>query len=423
MKSTYDVKMPNVLEAMQKTVQNAAALVGAHYCEIALVDESGQLLVTQASWSAQDRKRAPGQFRWGEGLIGQVVARRTSLCVEAVKSWQQEISYADGIHFLRQTHPYGDAIQSVQPDPVTEEWLGGSLLCVPIQHGEIVLGVLIGENLEEGAFGAAQLQQMEIMADQAAMILMQAQRTEPPLKQLPQANFLSMITHELRSPLNSINGYLDLLLDKSTGELTDAQREYALRARSGSEQLYALLEDLFLISRADAGQLRLTREIVRLPDIISQATEELELTAADYDITLQIEVSNTLPPLYADAIRLQQVLRNLLSNALRFTPAGGHVQISATIEESQDETFAVTEDLPRVVALRVKDNGIGIAPEYQEQIFQRFFQVSAAGRSGGQGLGLAIVKMIVELHGGQVLVESQIGKGCTFTCLLPCLLT
>lgn len=246
------------------------------------------------------------------------------------------------------------------------------------------------------------------------------------------AKFLSMITHELRSPLNAINGYLDLALSDVGGELTPQHREFVQRARAGSEHLYALLEDLLLISRADSGQIHLQREIIALPDIIENAVEELELTAADNGIQMHVSIAPDLPRLYADALRLQQVIRNIVNNALHFTPSGGDVTITAVVDNltsvlSSSMAADPDEDEDeeqRMVMLQVRDTGCGIAPEFQELIFERFFQVpdEHARHAGGQGLGLAIVKMIVELHGGTVTLESAPGQGSTFTCLLPCLL-
>jgi PAS domain S-box-containing protein len=244
------------------------------------------------------------------------------------------------------------------------------------------------------------------------------------------ANFLSMITHELRSPLNAINGYLDLALEGIAGELNEQQHEFVRRARASSENLYALVEDLLLVSRADSGQVRLTREVTGLHEIVANAVEELELMASDNNIAVSVDVPSEFPPVYVDPVRLQQVLRNLISNALRFTPAGGSVKITASavrkerererVEGAEDEEAASI----RVLKLEVSDTGIGIAPEQQQRVFERFYQVSSSGgRTGGQGLGLAIVKMIVELHGGDVLVSSEPGKGSTFTCLIPCLLS
>lgn len=242
------------------------------------------------------------------------------------------------------------------------------------------------------------------------------------------AHFLSMITHELRSPINAINGYLDLALTDIAGELNDQQREFIERARAGSEHLYALVEDLLLVSRADSGQLRLNRDVISLHEVIASAVEELELTARDNVITVNIAIAGDIPPIYADPVRLQQVLRNLLSNALHFTPSGGRVTIAARIINSargKQATTGSTGEDQRLVEVQVSDTGCGIAPEHQQRIFERFYQIPLAnsGRSSGQGLGLAIVKMIVELHGGQVSVTSVPGKGSTFSFTLPCLLS
>jgi signal transduction histidine kinase len=236
------------------------------------------------------------------------------------------------------------------------------------------------------------------------------------------ANFLSMVAHELRSPINTINGYLDLTLEGIAGELTEQQHEFVQRARAGSEHLYALVEDLLLISRADAGQLHLNRALIHLPEVIENAVEEMELTASDNGIAIEVEVAPELPRLYADAIRLQQVLRNLLSNAQRFTSKGGRVTVSARLAE---QAVTSPDEEGRVVELIVRDTGVGIAPENQQRIFERFFQIAEGGRgrASGQGLGLAIVKMIVELHGGSVMVESAPEEGSSFVCTLPCLLT
>lgn len=250
------------------------------------------------------------------------------------------------------------------------------------------------------------------------------------------ANFLSMITHELRSPINAINGYLDLTLTGIAGELNEQQREFVQRARGGSEHLYALVEDLLLVSRADAGQMRLNRSVLHLAETVANSVEELELTAKDKKIEMAVAIPDDMPRLYADGVRLQQVLRNLLSNALHYTPPGGNVSIAARIidmpaatngskphasspDEAQDEHE--TQETQKTVAISVSDTGSGIAEEYQERIFERFYQIplDSAGRASGQGLGLAIVKMIVELHGGSVTVRSAMGQGSTFTFTLP----
>ncbi len=236
------------------------------------------------------------------------------------------------------------------------------------------------------------------------------------------ANFLSMITHELRSPINSINGYLDLALTGIAGDLNEQQREFVRRARGGSEHLYALVEDLLLVSRADSGQLRLNRSVIALPELIRNSIEELELTAQDNGITIVADIPGNFPRVYADGTRIQQVLRNLISNALRFTPPGGSVTIFASVIEDAAASEGETQ---KSFVVQVRDTGSGIAPEYSERIFERFYQIPLdhAGRTSGQGLGLAIVKMIVELHGGHVSVESTPGEGSAFTFTIPGILS
>jgi signal transduction histidine kinase len=248
---------------------------------------------------------------------------------------------------------------------------------------------------------------------------------------LPQTQFLSLLAHDLRAPLHTIQGYLNLALTGVGGELNAQQHEFIQRASVASQYLYALLEDVLCIARADSGQLHLQRKITRLPDIIDNAVEELEMTAIDQGVTLCVDVEPQLPLVYVDAVRVQQVLRNLVDNAICFTPQGGRVKVTVCIERaswvepagSSDDTDG--EDVAAVVCLRVCDTGIGIAPEFHERIFERFYRIhdKNADRSGGQGLGLSIVKLIVELHGGSVTVESAVGEGSTFSCFIPCLLS
>jgi signal transduction histidine kinase len=235
-----------------------------------------------------------------------------------------------------------------------------------------------------------------------------------------QSRFISMITHELRSPINTINGFLDLALEGIAGELNQQQREFIQRARAGSEHLYALIEDLLFIARADAGQLRLNHGSIRFSEIVDHAIEELELIATDNEISLVVDIPSDFPELDADAIRMQHVMRNLIHNALRFTQPGGSVTINACASGTPIEEMAASID-EQHVKVQVCDTGYGIAPEYQERIFERFYQIPAAHseRTGGQGLGLTVAKMIIELHGGQIFVKSSPGAGSIFTFTLP----
>lgn len=221
-------------------------------------------------------------------------------------------------------------------------------------------------------------------------------------------SLLSLVSHELRAPLNTINGFLDLTLGGMAGELAPQQRDFLLRARAGSEHLYALIEDLLLLARADAGELRLALAHSEVADIVTEAIEDCTATALTREIMLVQEVENNLPLPIADALRIRHVLRNLISNALHASSAGSKVIVSA---QKWEETR---------VELSVIDTGCGIEPEEHEKIFQRHYQLTATGesRAGGQGLGLTAVQLIVELHGGQIHLESFPAQGSTFAVIL-----
>lgn len=223
------------------------------------------------------------------------------------------------------------------------------------------------------------------------------------------ANFLSMVSHELRSPLQTISGYLDLALSGLGGELVPKQAEFVRRARAGSEHMTALVDDLLLVSRRDAGEFTLNRHDTDLALIASDVAQEVELLAEVAGVRLVVDLPEQPVTLRADGPRMGQVVRNLMTNAIKFTPVGGTVTLSV---ETRDEE----------ALLCVRDTGVGIAPEHVEKIFDRFYQVSAPGpnaRAHGQGLGLAIVRIIVEGHGGVITVDTAPRQGSAFTVHLP----
>lgn len=368
----------------KKIARNAASLLDLDDCVITLLDDAGVNLVILAAARAVE----------GDAQIIFPLRQEPLLALAE----RQEALVLRDVHL------------NARLQPVAEDTTC-TLACLPLLDQEQLLGVLIASSSVQNAFLPAQLHTLTLLAEQVVLATSNARQAEMMRDaNRMKANFLSLVTHELRSPLNTINGYLDLILEGIAGEMNEQQQEFIRRARASSEHLYALLEDLLLASRADAGQLRLNRAPVVLEELVTGAIDELEVTALDGQVTLGADLAADLPVLLADSVRLQQVLRNLLINALRFTPTGGRVTISARVLPTcQDETEERIE-------VRVSDTGIGIAPEYHERIFERFFQIprSEGGRSSGQGLGLAIVKMIVELHNGQVCVESVPGAGSAF---------
>jgi two-component system phosphate regulon sensor histidine kinase PhoR len=222
------------------------------------------------------------------------------------------------------------------------------------------------------------------------------------------ANFISMVSHELRTPLNSINGFLEIVLEGQVGSLNERQREFLGYAYLSTQQLTTLVEDILLISKADSGQFILRTAEMDPNTVLTQAIQAVQPAADKAEVTIVAELPTALPLVQADDLRIQQVLTNLLGNAIKFSPAGGAVTVAV----------AVADDEAR---FSVVDTGKGVSPEDQARIFERFYQSETATRhhSGGYGLGLAIAKLIVEQHGGRIWVESQAGQGATFSFTIP----
>jgi signal transduction histidine kinase len=219
--------------------------------------------------------------------------------------------------------------------------------------------------------------------------------------------FLSLVSHELRTPLTSIRGYLDLVLDEEAGELNPEQRRFLQAVERNSGRLLRLVGDLLFVAQADAGRLSLERAKVDLAELAAHCVEGAGPAASEKSVTLVLR-ANPVPALVGDRGRLAQVLDNLVSNALKFTPAGGRVEV---------RTFTEGE----AVILEVEDTGIGIPAADQPRLFERFFRSSVADDQAipGTGLGLAIVKAIVEAHAGLISIQSREGKGTTFRVDLP----
>jgi signal transduction histidine kinase len=223
------------------------------------------------------------------------------------------------------------------------------------------------------------------------------------------ANFVANVSHELRTPLTHIKGYNSLLSDETLGPTSPKQRE-ALRVTAASiARLEQLINDLIAYAAAARGELTVNRRPVSLAAVASQVSERMLPKAAKQQVKLSIELPRTLPLVNADEEKLSWLLLQLVDNGLKFTPQAGQVTVSAT-ERSDD------------VVIAVRDTGIGIPEDRLDDIFEPFRQLdgSSTRRYGGTGLGLALVRQIVEAHGSEITVVSQVGQGSTFSFALPC---
>ncbi len=229
--------------------------------------------------------------------------------------------------------------------------------------------------------------------------------------------FVSVVSHELRTPLTSILGYTELLLARDFPPVE--RQEFIQTVYDQANQLSKMVDDLLSLSRLDAGQIKLSRWVVSLHQIIAEITRQLNETLSARH-RLLIDIPANIPPIYADKDKIRQILTNLLSNAIKYSPDGGQVALFVR-ELRTPPPDAPNLPKERAVLIAVRDQGLGIAPADLPNVFNRFFRVdnSNTRKIGGTGLGLSITKALVELHGGRIWVTSTVGKGSTFWLTLP----
>jgi signal transduction histidine kinase len=222
------------------------------------------------------------------------------------------------------------------------------------------------------------------------------------------ASFVSLVSHALRTPLNTLTGFIEIVLDQPVGPLNERQREFLGYARESGQALTQLVEDVTLLGRADEGSLALRCTPVDVLEVARRALRTIETTADARNVRLSLRAEGEALSLEGDGERLTHALVKLLENAVKFSPEDGNVTLTVMA-------------IGGVVEFAVFDEGIGVAPEDAERIFTRFYQAERTAKShpGGYGLGLAVARAIAQAHGGDVLVESAPGEGATFTLRVP----
>ena len=216
--------------------------------------------------------------------------------------------------------------------------------------------------------------------------------------------FVHTVSHDLRSPLTAILGYVDLL--DRVGPVNDQQREFIHRVQNSVQSITSLVNDLLELGRIEAG-FDTQREVVSLDGILRFALETLGGQISEKKLNLHVDLPADMPPVRGNPIRLRQMVDNLIGNAIKYTPEGGEITIAVEVQKDQD-------------ILRISDNGPGIPPSDQPHIFEKFYRASNVPKGvGGSGLGLAIVKSIIDNHQGRIWVDSLLGQGTTFTVVLP----
>jgi signal transduction histidine kinase len=221
--------------------------------------------------------------------------------------------------------------------------------------------------------------------------------------------FLALTTHDLRSPLTVISGVISFFTSGRLGELSPEQKNMVSMMERNTQNLIELVNDLLDASKLESGTMRLDFSSTDLRLLVTELHETMEPLAREKEITLEERIPDDLPPLHADRIKLRRILVNLISNALKFTRKGGRVIVSAAMEDAE------------MARVSVEDTGVGIAPDDLERLFDKYEQArSRATRSEkGTGLGLYITRQLVELHGGEIKVESELGTGSNFSFTIP----
>ena len=280
------------------------------------------------------------------------------------------------------------------------------------------IGVIFVGRDFAGRFSDKEIALLRTFADQAVIAIQNARlfrEIQEKSAQLEVANkhkseFLANMSHELRTPLNAIIGFSEVLIDRMFGEVNEKQADYLKDIHESGKHLLSLINDILDLSKIEAGRMELEISTFDLPSALSNAMTLVRERAQRHSIELSLKVDKRLGAFQADERKFKQIVLNLLSNAVKFTPDGGKVDVSAKRYDGKIE-------------VAVRDTGIGIAPEDHAAVFEEFKQVGRdyTKKAEGTGLGLTLTKRFVELHGGEISLQSAPGKGSTFTITLPIL--
>ncbi len=295
---------------------------------------------------------------------------------------------------------------------------GHSQAIIPIRRETDTIGLLLLESISESQLADETMSFLIRLSDHASTAISNAQLySAVQAANLAKSDFVSFVAHELKNPMTSVKGYTELISAGAVGPITDVQANFLGTIKSNIERMNTLVSDLNDMSKIEVGRLRLDFKALRLSDSIDTVIRSTKKQVEEKQQVLNLAIPADLPPLWADKTRLEQVLVNLVSNAHKYTPAGGEVEVAAERCKNEWDTNGAAE----VVHIWVKDNGIGINEEDQKKIFQRFFRSDdpKTREVTGTGLGLNITKSLVELQGGKIWFESEFRKGTTFHFTVP----
>lgn len=364
------------------------------------------------------------QSKADAGFIGFVQDRGVEIM--AHNGYQKEISnYSESMIPLE--HPaINEAISSGQPRRIVMENISGmgtflkgarSQMVIPIRREVRVIGLFLLESNSAERFQQDELDFLSRLADHAAIAIANAQL----YAQIDAANkaksqFVSFVAHELKNPMASIKGYTELVTGGMAGPITDMQSKFLATVRSNVDRMNTIVSDLSDLNKIEAGMLKIEFKPTSVPEVVEEAVRSTRRQIEDKEQKVDINVPEKLPLVWADRNRMIQIAVNLVSNATKYTPNGGNIIIGAENSSQQSDTGEETQ----VVHFWVKDTGIGIGPEDQAKIFQQYFRTEISkSQATGTGLGLNITKNLVEMQGGKIWFDSEVGNGTTFHISIP----
>lgn len=386
----------DLASATEKILEEALVSCSFDLGNIRLLDPSRELLEVAASKGYRDPENVLAHRKISRAVDGasSVFAERIfqESCIE------ENVQGAAGFRTLRR--------EGVE-----------SFIAVPIRaHGE-VLGMLQLASRKPRNFKREEVSLLETIGNQMGVAVQKSRLYQETMRQAialehankMQADFTAMIAHDLRSPLMNIMGAAEVMMDGLFGSVNDEQKKWLAKIQASSRGLADLVSDFLDVSKLESGYADVAQETVNLGELIQKSVGNYLIRAFERKISLRDAVDPAVPLVQADPRRLDQVLGNLISNAIKFTGEGGDIEVAAACENANEAT------------VWVKDTGAGIPAGEIESLFEKYRQCSniRSSKYKGTGLGLVICKMIVEAHGGKIWVDSQLGKGSTFYFSLP----
>jgi signal transduction histidine kinase/DNA-binding response OmpR family regulator len=369
---------------MEVVVDQAARLTGSRSALLFLHDTSSDEYIAEAGVGVEADVYRSFRFQMGVGYHGQVVQSAQPRLVE-------------------------DLPGTVGAEPIFEALEANAALIAPLVDAEKVIGTITCFDHEGGSFTPEDQEVLKMLASQATIAITNAilyERTKE-LDRL-KSEFVAVVSHEVRTPLTSIKGSLELLGDTRFLTLPPPQKELLSICQANTERLISLINDILDFSKLESSKLSLNVESMSVDRVLTEAVENIRNLAAQKELEIDLKVDPSAGRIDADPMRVGQVATNLIGNAIKFSPEKSRIEVFASGDESK-------------ITVSVKDYGRGIAQGDINRLFQRFAQLDSTTtrRAGGTGLGLVISKGIVEQHGGSIWVESQLHEGSTFSFSLP----